>query len=433
MPATPSPAAGNQARFSQLGGQAHGDGSTFESPKVGSQELRNTYTLSSTLSVINPTPQPSSLAGSSYTGEMVEYEPRTAPPSIYVVTQGLSLPSLQPTELPELHEASAWPSSASDSTYSTPASEISRNPRPWARGHRSPTGDWTNSSRLSPYPNATPRGLQTSGPGTEAVRALQPPLFANSYSNPQPSEQSYGGGAMLNVPSVGFPGATGYRHSSLSSASGSPYPQHSSVRSPSPPTNTASQASETLLASVSAITNRLDPMVGIDRRKAMMMDSHQDLLGAHTSLGAVDVLGGLTVGYAGASSSAASPRVDIADHSSGIVAELDLAMGGGCSLPIPSSMVIPLPGPVRAAIPRYLELYWAYVDPMMPLVHRQSFEAAPEDVLRCAMAAVATQKLDSKEDRTRGNQLHEFAWQEVKRVSDYWESPFPSTLEQQAC
>jgi hypothetical protein len=33
------------------------------------------------------------------------------------------------------------------------------------------------------------------------------------------------------------------------------------------------------------------------------------------------------------------------------------------------------------------------------------------------MAAVATQYLNSKEDRTRGNQLHEFAWHEAKRVS----------------
>jgi hypothetical protein len=47
------------------------------------------------------------------------------------------------------------------------------------------------------------------------------------------------------------------------------------------------------------------------------------------------------------------------------------------------------------------------------------FEATGNnDVLRCAMAAVATQYLDSKEDRLNGNLLHEYAWQEVKRVSD---------------
>jgi hypothetical protein len=74
-------------------------------------------------------------------------------------------------------------------------------------------------------------------------------------------------------------------------------------------------------------------------------------------------------------------------------------------------------GAVRAAIPGYLDVYWDKVHPVLPVVHRQSFEAAPEEALRCAMAAVATQYLPSKEDRTRGNQLHEYAWHEAKRVS----------------
>lgn len=87
-------------------------------------------------------------------------------------------------------------------------------------------------------------------------------------------------------------------------------------------------------------------------------------------------------------------------------------------MPIPVSMAIPLPAPVRAAIPRYVEEYWARVDPVLPLVHRRLFEAGPEDVLKCAMAAVATQHLACREDRNRGAQLHEFAWHEVKRVSD---------------
>jgi hypothetical protein len=78
---------------------------------------------------------------------------------------------------------------------------------------------------------------------------------------------------------------------------------------------------------------------------------------------------------------------------------------------------ITLPRPVRNAIPDLLEVYWKRFDTFFPLVHRRSFEAAPNDVLRCAMAAMATQFLDSKEDRLRGNTLHEFAWQEVKRVS----------------
>jgi hypothetical protein len=157
-------------------------------------------------------------------------------------------------------------------------------------------------------------------------------------------------------------------------------------------------------------------MAGLDRRKEVMMEAHQNLLDSHASLDALDVLGGLSMGYGG--TTAASPGADNSSHGSDIVAELDLALGGGCAMPTSSSMSIPLPGPVRSAIPRYLDLYWTQVDPALPLIHRQSFDAAPEDVLRCAMAAVATQHLDNKEDRTRGNQLHEYAWQEVKRVSD---------------
>jgi hypothetical protein len=157
-------------------------------------------------------------------------------------------------------------------------------------------------------------------------------------------------------------------------------------------------------------------MVGLDRRKEVMMEAHQNLLDSHASLDTLDVLGGLSMGYGGIT--AASPGADNSSHGSDIVAELDLALGGGCAMPTSSSMSIPLPGPVRSAIPRYLDLYWTQVNPVLPLVHRQSFDAAPEDVLRCAMAAVATQHLDNKEDRTRGNQLHEYAWQEVKRVSD---------------
>jgi hypothetical protein len=149
-----------------------------------------------------------------------------------------------------------------------------------------------------------------------------------------------------------------------------------------------------------------------------MMEAHQDLMG--TSMGDMSLLGGLDAGYGGDGANAANLRVDDGSHSAGIAAELDLAMGGGCVMSIPPTMTIPLPAPVRAAVPRYLQVYWARIDKFLPMVHRQTFEAAPEDALMYAMAAVATQHLDSREDRARGNQLHEFAWQEVKRVSRPW-------------
>lgn len=79
--------------------------------------------------------------------------------------------------------------------------------------------------------------------------------------------------------------------------------------------------------------------------------------------------------------------------------------------------VVTLSRPIRNAISKYLDVYWERFDVLFPLVHRRSFELAPDDILRCAMAAVATQYLDGKEDRIKGSQLHEFAWQEVQRVS----------------
>jgi hypothetical protein len=101
----------------------------------------------------------------------------------------------------------------------------------------------------------------------------------------------------------------------------------------------------------------------------------------------------------------------------GLLAALDLPMTGcGMAGVVLSSQQ--LPRQVLAAVPSYIEVYWQCFHKLYPIVHRSSFESAGEDVLRCAMAAVATQYLDTKEDRLRGNQLHEHAWQELKRVSE---------------
>ncbi|KAK8014629.1 hypothetical protein PG990_007925 [Apiospora arundinis] len=78
-----------------------------------------------------------------------------------------------------------------------------------------------------------------------------------------------------------------------------------------------------------------------------------------------------------------------------------------------------LPRPTRNAIPAFLDTYWKRFDILFPLVHRQSFEAAPNDVLRCAMAAVATQFLDGREDRSHGYILHDIVSQEVKRAPQW--------------
>jgi len=140
------------------------------------------------------------------------------------------------------------------------------------------------------------------------------------------------------------------------------------------------------------------------------MGTHQSLVDAQ--MGNLDVLDGMNAGFGGTMDGSRHNG----DNEGSILTTLDLPLGGGCSMPA-AGMGMPLQRPVRASIPGYLDVYWDRVHPVLPVVHRQSFEAAPEDALRCAMAAVATQYLNSKEDRTRGNQLHEFAWHEAKRVS----------------
>ncbi|PFH57606.1 hypothetical protein XA68_14799 [Ophiocordyceps unilateralis] len=76
----------------------------------------------------------------------------------------------------------------------------------------------------------------------------------------------------------------------------------------------------------------------------------------------------------------------------------------------------PLSEDVVRSMPRYLDLYWEKVHPMYPIIHRATFEEASGveaehmDVLRCAMAAVATQFLGHREHRINGSQLHGYAW-----------------------
>ncbi|KAK8053772.1 hypothetical protein PG996_013073 [Apiospora saccharicola] len=94
----------------------------------------------------------------------------------------------------------------------------------------------------------------------------------------------------------------------------------------------------------------------------------------------------------------------------------DLALSG--TLYDPAFLTaLTLPRPTLNAIPAFLDIYWKRFDVLFPLVHRQSFEAAPNGVLRCAMAAMATQFLDGREDRAHGYILHDIVSQEVKRVS----------------
>ena len=129
-------------------------------------------------------------------------------------------------------------------------------------------------------------------------------------------------------------------------------------------------------------------------------------------------ISGVDVGMGGmfALSGGSSPNWGSNSPGTSILAMPGLGSMGACMPGM--AMVMPLQRAVRSAIPSYLEVYWTRFHDVYPIVHRRSVEGAGEDVLRCAMAAIATQFYDGKEDRVRGNQLHEYAWQEAKRVSE---------------
>ncbi|KAM4066005.1 fungal specific transcription factor [Hirsutella rhossiliensis] len=91
-------------------------------------------------------------------------------------------------------------------------------------------------------------------------------------------------------------------------------------------------------------------------------------------------------------------------------------------------MPVSLSREALSVMPAYLDLYWDKVHPNYPIIHRATFEDASGvdaehlDVLRCAMAAVATQFLGHRDNRINGSQLHAYAWQ-VSKASATWSLP----------
>lgn len=170
-------------------------------------------------------------------------------------------------------------------------------------------------------------------------------------------------------------------------------------------------------------------MAGLDRRKSVMVDTDQMGLG---------ILSGLAISYGTSGNGLANPAVDQSSQVNvSVNVDMDINLNNGsCSgeyavtMPLSSpSAMSQLSETVRKDIPRFVGEYWNLVDPMLLLVHRPSYEAAPEDALTCAMAAVATQYLDNKDDRQKGTQLHDVAQQEIKRVSALSHSPRPPSLQ----
>lgn len=333
-------------------------------------------------------------------------QPRTTP-SVFA-TQGLSLPSLSipETNPPELYrpDASPWASSASDSTYSTPASDNARNPRFWLGRHRSPTGEWQPTQLLSPYPNPT---------STNPPRASLDSMFAGPFPSSQFSTTAHNPnyGIMLDVPMTGFGMAEqGGQPTSSPSSEMTFRPHHRHSTSLSSIRTAAFQTSGPLITPMQALPDRATAMGALNRQKEHLLNManpHETFMSGGAAFNMLGELGGSFGEVSPGGSGSAG----------GLLAALDLPMTG-CGVMGVGLASQQLPRQVLAAVPGYIEAYWRVFHELYPIVHRGSFESAGEEVLRWAMAAVATQYLDTKEDRLRGNQLHEHAWQELKRVSE---------------
>ncbi|KAI1093145.1 hypothetical protein F5B19DRAFT_501682 [Rostrohypoxylon terebratum] len=313
------------------GHTARGESYPTSNPPSGG----HSYVLSSLTS--NPSP---SIGGSPVTGPFeIGFTPRTSPPySLFLdaaTSLSQNLPSLTipdnnmpPGLVHHGHDGSPWPSSASESNYSTP-SEISHRRNNMTRGYESPTSDWPGGLY-----SGTSHSIHSPGGIDIATTAS---FFGSPFSPTAPA---------LDHTMTMFP----------DDASFVEHPQqytYSSVRSPTPPTiSLSAQPAENLVT----LATPSIPAVSTGRQKG------SQLLGP---------LGGTTFLTANT---------------------------------------------LSVHVPRYVDLYWKRFDTLFPLVHRKSSKTAAGEVLRCAMAAVGTQFLQSKEDRIRGNELHELAWKEVKTL-----------------
>ncbi|KAJ0107367.1 hypothetical protein J7T55_009331 [Diaporthe amygdali] len=346
---------------------------------------------------MSPSPEPSAFS-------TIEMAPRTVPMFIGTENQATTAGPLQtsldqPPELIHTTDYSPW-TSASESNYSTPPpAEVSR-PRGYWQHHRSHSSlDWqSNASMLSPF--SAQRELH----GTSNLDAVTtshyvtPPFPMSPHIAPAPYH-TYG---PLLDPSLmgGFTDDQTQQSLLDNSIASHPVAHHrpSSVRSPSHPPSSA-QGADTLVTPA-ALPSRAAPMAHVSRQKEMVV-------------GGNNMIGGVGI-YAGDGSSPSWPSNSPGDILTGSA----LAGVGGCGMG-GMSVVTPLPRSVRNSIASYLDVYWEKFHVLYPFIHRGTVEGAGEDALKCAMAAIATQYLDNKDDRIRGNQLHEYAWQEAKRNTQY--------------
>lgn len=395
---------------------AGGSGDPYGPSGHQASSAYDNYTLQSNMPIIH---QPGSMEASPepVTLNTVDYmAPRTTQLPLFVSTQGLSTSVLQtaldnPPELIHTTDYSPW-TSASESTYSTPSEMPSR--RRYLRHAPQNSFEWQNANLLSAFPTSTRREVSTSG----SLEAMAAPYYATTSFplSPQlaphlasPHHPSYN--TLINEQMI----ADFDEQTLMDPAIATQHTMHqrsSSVRSPPPTsTSTSGQVADTLVTPA-PLRPRIDPMAHARQKELAVGDGSMDV----------------TMGMMGAEGG--SPHWHGDDMGgSGIPMGPGQSGLGGCGIS-GMAVVTPLPRSVRNAIPSYLEVYWERFHESCPVVHRRTFEMGQEEVLRCAMAAIATQFLNGKEDRIRGSQLHEYAWQEAKRVSDSLLPPLTQHLNQ---
>ncbi|KAJ4408006.1 hypothetical protein N0V82_009802 [Gnomoniopsis sp. IMI 355080] len=334
--------------------------------------------------------------------------PRTAPPlPLYVSTRGVSVPAAlhtsleNPPDLVPTTEYSPWTSASEfETTYSAPHGRI-----PQRRNLRHIPQDslgWqTSPDFLTTFPNTARHEITTSG-GLETMAATQY-YVSNGFSVsphmapvPHHAYNSLLNGAMM--PDYADEHSQGLLDPLIGGHHSMNQQRSSSVCSQAPEISIATSGQKAdSLVTPAPLPLRLDPMIQARQKNYVVENGNQD--------GQISGLG---------NSGNMFWKGDNPDGS-GILTGVSLKTGCGLG---GIAMLTPLPRSVRSAIPSYIDIYWERVNAFYPIVHRQVFEEQPEEVLRCAMAAIATQFSNGQEDRIRGDQLHDYACQEAKRVLD---------------
>ncbi|KAL8392437.1 hypothetical protein RB595_002580 [Gaeumannomyces hyphopodioides] len=352
------------------------------------------------------------------------HQPR-GPINLYVVTQGLQGPSVHIPDGPipdltsttDISISSPWASST-DSTYSTTPSEARGHPQAaWIPTSGSPPRDWlppyhtANDPLTVPYPfPSSPHPGYSVHPMTPNHYRMIDVTMGGAFSAPEDLSQNLhhqvmgvdsGPSAVINHGGV-------VPRNSISL---------SSVGSPSPITAPARHSGSLITPSTSLPSDSIGMIPGLGHQKEVMMTDPSGMGMVVSMGGSVSMLGSASYDLGGGNNSPGG---------GGFLPSQGLGGMGGC-VSGPILVPSPLSKAVRNMIPTYLDTYWNHHSTAYPLAHRRMSDESGEDVLRCAMAAVGSQLLDSKEDRNKGIILHDHVVQELKVIAQ-WNLPIMQAI-----